>query len=184
MTENNHQSIDETDITEEEKETEAIEQENADVEEQPTEIEKLEKKNEELEDRVLRLQAEISNMQRRNTKERQDASKYRSQALATSLLDALDNLHRALETEVEGEEAKTLHKGVEMVLEQINRAFEEEKITAIDPLNEPFNPEYHQAVSMVPGEEGQESQSVIQVLQKGYILNDRVIRPAMVIVVE
>ncbi len=189
MTENDKQSKDEIDITEEESAETSYEEnveveEDKKVEEQPNKIEELEQKNEELEDRVLRLQAEIANMQRRNTKERQDASKYRSQALATSLLDALDNLQRALETEVESDDAKTLHKGVEMVLEQINRAFEEEKITAINPLNEAFDPEYHQAVSMAPGEEGQESQTVIQVLQKGYILNDRVIRPAMVIVAE
>lgn len=138
----------------------------------------------ELEERVLRLQAEIANIQRRNTKERQDAAKYRSQSLATTLLDALDNLYRALDTEVKSDDAIALHKGLEMVLEQFSRAFEEENIKAIDPMGEPFDPNFHQAVSMIPGEEGQESQTIVQVLQKGYVLNDRVIRPAMVIVSE
>ncbi|MBG9988160.1 nucleotide exchange factor GrpE [Aerococcaceae bacterium DSM 111176] len=183
MAENEQNNVEEADITNEE-----IIEENVELEEEisseATELETLTKEKDELEDRVLRLTAEIQNIQRRNTKERQDASKYRSQSLATSLLDPLDNLQRALDTEVASEDAKSLHAGVEMVLNQINRAFEEEKITAIYPLNEPFDPEFHQAVSMIPGEEGQESQSVVQVLQKGYVLNDRVIRPAMVIVAE
>lgn len=144
----------------------------------------LQAENEQQADQILRLQAEIANIQRTNARNQQNITKYRSQQLATSLLDVIDNLERALETEVTTEDATALKKGVEMVLNQFKAAFESEKITAIDPLNEPFDPNFHQAVSMMPAGDGQESNTVIQVLQKGYVLEDRVIRPAMVIVAE
>lgn len=138
--------------------------------------------NDALEDRVLRLQAEISNMQRTNTRERQNAAKYRSQSLATNLLEVVDNFERALATEVTSDDALALKKGIEMVNGQLIAALEREKVTVIDPLNEAFDPNFHQAVSTMPAEEGQASDIVVNVLQKGYLLDDRVIRPAMVIV--
>lgn len=147
-------------------------------------IAELEAEKNALEDRTLRLQAEIANMQRINTKERQDAAKYRSQKLATEMLDVIDNLERALQTETSSEDALSLKKGVEMVLQQFLSAFERENITVIDPLGEKFDPNLHQAVSVMSAEEGQESDTVINVLQKGYQLNERIIRPAMVIVAE
>lgn len=137
-----------------------------------------------LEERVLRLQAEIANMQRSNQRERQDAAKYRSQSLAKELLDGMDNLERALNTEITSEDGLALKQGVEMVLKQFQQGFANENITLIDPMGEAFDPNFHQAVSIMPGEEGQATHTVIQVLQKGYLLNDRVIRPAMVIVAE
>lgn len=146
------------------------------------ELAELKAAKEVLEDRVLRLQAEISNMQRTNTRERQNAAKYRSQSLATNLLDVVDNFERALLTEVTSEDALALKKGIEMVNSQLLTALEREKVTIIDPINEAFDPNFHQAVSTMPAEEGQASDLVVNVLQKGYLLDDRVIRPAMVIV--
>ncbi|UUX34395.1 nucleotide exchange factor GrpE [Fundicoccus culcitae] len=157
-----------------------------DVEEAPVveedETTKLEKEIEALEEKNLRLQAEIANMQRRNNLDRQDAAKYRSQKLASQLLDVVDNLERALSTESQSEDALAIKKGVEMVYNQLLNAFNSEEIKILDPLNEPFNPTYHQAVSTMPAEEGQESDIVVKVLQKGYSIHDRVLRPAMVIV--
>lgn len=147
-------------------------------------IEQLQEENKQLEDKTLRLQAEISNIQRRNTIDRNNAAKYRSQTLASELLDVLDNLERALSTDVQSEDGKTLKQGIEMVHKQFLTAFEKEKITVINPENEAFDPNLHQAVSMMPAEEEVESNMVINVLQKGYKLDDRVIRPAMVIVAE
>lgn len=138
----------------------------------------------EAEERNLRLQAEIANMRRINTRERQDAAKYRSQKLATQLLDVVDNLERALAADVTSEEATALKKGVEMVYNQFLTAFEKEKITVLNPLNEPFDPNFHQAVSVMPRQEDQEADVVLNVLQKGYLLDDRILRPAMVIVSE
>lgn len=145
-------------------------------------IKNLQRQLEEVEDKNLRLQAEIANMQRSNTRERQDAAKYRSQALAQKLLDVIDNLERALEVEVKSEDGAAVKKGVEMVYSQVVQAFKEEQIEMLNPINQPFDPNFHQAVTTQPAEEGQDSDIVVNVLQKGYLLNDRIIRPAMVIV--
>lgn len=149
-----------------------------------SELDKLKQENEELDDKILRLQAEIANMRRINSRERSEAAKFRSQNLASSLLEVIDNLERALQTETPSEDGQALKKGVEMVHNQFKNAFEKEKIETIDPLNEEFDPNFHQAVSVMPAGEGQESNHVIQVLQKGYRIDNRVIRPAMVIVSE
>jgi len=170
--------------SEEEIVDEAFEQTETDAKKdaKKDELAELKAANAALEDRALRLQAEISNMQRTNARDRQNAAKYRSQSLATNLLEVVDNFERALTSEVTSEDALTLKKGIEMVHSQLLSALEREKVTMIDPLNEPFDPNFHQAVSTMPAEEGQATDIVVNVLQKGYLLDDRVIRPAMVIV--
>lgn len=157
---------------------------NQAIEEAEDQVSQLEAEKEALSDQLLRLQAEIQNMRRINQRERQDAAKYRSQSLASYLLDVADNLERALATPAESEDAKAIHKGIEMVYKQFQQAFEKEGISVIDPLNQAFDPNFHQAVSMMPAGEGQEADTVINVLQKGYMLQDRVLRPAMVIVAQ
>lgn len=155
------------------------------TEETTTELtneEKLQQEVEKLNDQVYRLSAEISNIQKRNAKERQDAAKYRSQSLAQNLLNVIDNLERAIASPSESEEAQNLKKGVEMVYEGFLYALKEEGIEEIEALNQPFDPTLHHAVQTVPVEEGQEADRVVQVYQKGYKLKDRVLRPAMVIV--
>ncbi|WP_314389198.1 nucleotide exchange factor GrpE [uncultured Abiotrophia sp.] len=154
------------------------------IEEAEDQVSQLEAEKEALSDQLLRLQAEIQNMRRINQRERQDAAKYRSQSLASYLLDVADNLERALATPAESEDAKAIHKGIEMVYKQFQQAFEKEGISVIDPLNQAFDPNFHQAVSMMPAGEDQEADTVINVLQKGYMLQDRVLRPAMVIVAQ
>ena len=155
------------------------------TEETTTELsneEKLQQEVERLNDQVYRLSAEISNIQKRNAKERQDAAKYRSQSLAQNLLNVIDNLERAIASPSESEDAQNLKKGIEMVYESFLYALKEEGIEEIDALDQPFDPTLHHAVQSVPVEEGQEADKVVQVFQKGYKLKDRVLRPAMVIV--
>ena len=157
------------------------------TEETTTELsneEKLQQEVEKLSNQVYRLSAEISNIQKRNAKERQDAAKYRSQSLAQNLLNVIDNLERAIASPSESEEAQNLKKGVEMVYEGFLYALKEEGIEEIDALDQPFDPTLHHAVQTVPVEEGQEADKVVQVFQKGYKLKDRVLRPAMVIVAQ
>ena len=168
-------------IVEEVVESEEV-QETEELQETVSHEQQLEQENQELNDKVFRLSAEIANIQKRNAKERQDAAKYRSQALAQNLLSALDNLERALAVEVTEEQALNLKKGIEMVQESILYALKEEGVEEITALGEPFDPNKHHAVQTVPAEEGQDSDIVVQVFQKGYVLKDRVIRPAMVIV--
>ncbi|WP_373797449.1 nucleotide exchange factor GrpE [Jeotgalibaca porci] len=151
---------------------------------EPTEVEQLEKQLDELQDRYLRVQAELANIQKRNLKERQDAAKYRSQNLATELLPVIDNIERALEIEVEDEKAVNFKKGVEMVYNLMIEALKNEKIEAINPINEVFDPNFHMSIQVQDAEEGQEPDTVINVLQKGYKLENRILHPAMVIVAQ
>ena len=136
------------------------------TEETTTELsneEKLQQEVERLNDQVYRLSAEISNIQKRNAKERQDAAKYRSQSLAQNLLNVIDNLERAIASPSESEDAQNLKKGIEMVYESFLYALKEEGIEELDALTHPFDPTLHHAVQTVPVEEGQEADHVVQV---------------------
>lgn len=135
------------------------------------------------EDDYLRLQAELANVQKRNRKERETEAKYRSQSLAKELIVVIDNLERALAIETTPEN-ENLKKGIEMAYESFKTALQSEGIQVMDPLNEPFDPNFHQAVQTVPAEEGQEEGTVVTVHQKGYILHERVLRAAMVAVAQ
>ena len=182
---NEAEEVTTSDVESEEVEAEAVAETEA-VEQDPEfdELETLKEQTEQLEDQVLRLQAEIANMRRTHTRDRQEAAKYRSANLASKLVDALDNLERALESEIESEDGLALKKGVEMVYQQLIQGFNEENIEVVNPLNEPFDPNFEQAVSVMPAEEGVEDNTVVHVVQKGYKIDNRVIRPAMVIVAQ
>lgn len=142
-------------------------------------IKQLEQEKEELKTRLLRVQADYDNFRRRTKEERVAASKYRSQSLAEKLLPALDNFDRALQLKPEGEEAKSLWQGMEIVHRMLKEGFEQENIKEIEAEGKLFDPEFHQAVMQVEDEE-YEPNTVVDVMQKGYMLGDRVIRPAMV----
>ena len=146
--------------------------------------ETLKKELDEMEDKFLRAQAEIANMRNRHNIEREDAAKYRVQDLAKGLLTSLDNLDRALEAETTDEQSESMKKGVEMVREGMLHALKESGVEEIASLGEVFDPNKHQAIQTVPVQEGQQADEIVQVLQKGYILHERVLRPAMVIVAQ
>ncbi|WP_195852708.1 nucleotide exchange factor GrpE [Aerococcus sanguinicola] len=160
-------------------------EENIEKEEsQADPVAELEDKIAQKDDQILRLSAEIKNIQRRNANERQDAAKYRSQSLAQAILPSLDNLERALAIEADDEASNNLKKGVEMVHQSLLEALKAEGDEVIDPVGEAFDPNFHQSVSSVPAEEGQEAEEIVEVYQKGYVLKDRVLRPAMVIIAQ
>lgn len=181
--ENNKNSSENIDKNEEAFE-EQTNQEETMNENSSSEVEELKAELEATGDRYLRLQAELANIKKRNTKEKQDAAKYRSQSLATELLPVIDSLEKALEIEVDDEKAINLKKGVEIVYNIMNDALGNEGIKVINPINEPFDPNFHMSIQVQPVEEGQEPDTVVAVMQKGYILNDRILRPAMVIVAQ
>ena len=147
-------------------------------------ITELEQQLEEKEDQNLRLQAEIQNMRRRNQKEREIATRYRSQDLAKEILPVIDNLERALETEATDEAGRNLKEGIEMVLGSFYKALENTGVEEVEAEGQPFDPNFHEAYAQVPAEEGQESGMVAQVFEKGYKLYDRVLRAAKVTVTE
>ena len=157
--------------------------EDAQVEE-VSEVDELKIKLDEMEDKFLRVSAELANIVQRNRNERELIQKYRSQDLAKKLLPVIDNLERAIATEVTDEQSISLKKGVEMVLESLNVALKEEGIEEIPAKGERFDPNIHQAVQIVPVSEGVEADTIVEVLQKGYKLQDRVLRASMVIVAQ
>jgi molecular chaperone GrpE len=142
-------------------------------------IQELESKLEEASQKNLRLQADYDNFRRRTREEQAASLKYKSQSLLEQLLPALDNFERALKTEATNEQAKTLIQGMEMVYRQLADALKQEGLTEVPTVGEKFDPNMHQAVMQVEDSEF-ESNTVIEELQKGYMLKDRVIRPAMV----
>lgn len=144
----------------------------------------LKAKNEELEDKFLRSQAEIQNMNNRHKKEVSGILKYDGQKLATEILPVLDNLERALTVEVDDDAGKQLKKGIEMVQQHMVKALKDNKVTVIDGVGDKFDPTDSQAVQTVPADDDHPKDTIVQVLQKGYKLEDRVLRPAMVVVAQ
>jgi molecular chaperone GrpE len=134
-------------------------------------------------DDLLRVQAEMQNLRRRAEQDVEKAHKYGQERFSTELLVVMDNLERALEAAAddEGEIVKAIHEGVDLTLKSFVDCFKRFDIVAIDPLGEPFDPQLHQAMSIQENPEV-EPNTVIAVMQKGYTLHGRVVRPAMVLV--
>jgi molecular chaperone GrpE len=169
--------------TEENAPKDADSNETVEAEAAPSELEKVEAERDELSDKYIRAQAEIVNMRRRNEKEQASLIKYDGQKLAQAVLPALDNLERALAVET-GENSEQLQKGVEMVQTGLLKALEDNHVSEIEADGQAFDPNLHQAVQTIPADDDHPADTVVQVLQKGYILKDRVLRPAMVIVAQ
>ena len=144
----------------------------------------LQTKYDEMEDKYLRAEAEMQNMTKRFKNEQAQLLKYEGQKLATEILPVMDNLNRALQIEVEDEASSQLKHGIEMVAKDMEKALKDNEITKIEALNQPFDPTKHQAVKSVPVEKGQKAETVVEVYQDGYMLKDRVLRPAMVVVAQ
>jgi molecular chaperone GrpE len=139
----------------------------------------LKKELEDSQNRYLRLQADFDNFRKRTRKEKEDWMKYASLPVIEALLPAIDNLERAIAASSELNNVESFIKGVDMVYRQINQVLEQEGLQAIEAIGQAFDPHLHQAV-MQEESEDHESGIVLQELQKGYMLKDRVVRPAMV----
>ncbi|KHF41913.1 protein GrpE [Halalkalibacter okhensis] len=133
----------------------------------------------ELNNRLLRVQADYDNFRRRSREEKEAAAKYRSQNVIEALLPVIDNFERALLVKPEAEEAKSLLQGMEMVYRQFQDTLKSEGVEVIETVGHSFDPHLHQAVMQVE-EDGFESNQIVEELQKGYKLKDRVLRPSMV----
>ena len=133
-------------------------------------------------ERMLRMQAESDNMRRRAELDVQDAHKYALKKFASDLLPVLDSLERAIDSHTNDEAgAGTLLDGVRLTLKMFQTTCEKFGIKQINPIDEIFNPEFHEVVSAQPNPSVKPG-TVLNVLQKGYLLNERLIRPALVIV--
>lgn len=151
----------------------------------PTEEELVQKLEEDLlaaRDAVMRAQADAQNARRRAEQDVEKARKFALEGFCRELLPVVDNLERALEvTAGHDESVKPIVDGVELTLKSFQDALRKYHIEPIDPQGEPFDPQLHQAMSMVENGEV-EPNTVIAVMQKGYTLNQRLVRPAMVMV--
>ncbi|MFC1097721.1 nucleotide exchange factor GrpE [Pasteurella multocida] len=134
-------------------------------------------------DFLLRSRAEMDNIRRRAEQDVEKAHKFGLEKFSKDILNTIDNLERALATpaNLEDESIKSLFDGVELTLKELLATVSRFGVEAVGVVGETFNPEVHQAISMQPME-GFETNQITVVLQKGYLLNGRVIRPAMVMV--
>ncbi|AXB06127.1 nucleotide exchange factor GrpE [Aeromonas caviae] len=133
-------------------------------------------------ERAIRAVAEMENLRRRAAQDVEKAHKFALEKFAAELLPVLDNLERAIElADKENDTLKPMIEGVELTLKSMQSGVAKFGLVALDPTNQPFDPNAHQAMSMVPSADVAPN-TVIAVMQKGYELNGRVIRPAMVMV--
>lgn len=176
-------AVDDEAVTEQiEAETDVLQEDEAPVESsEASQIADLEAKVAELEDKLLRSQAEIQNIQQRHAREVQNVRKYDGQKLAGAILPAVDNLERALQVEADDTVTKQIKTGVEMTLKTLVQALADNGISATGEVGEAFDPTKHQAIQSVESEDVA-SDEIAAVLQKGYMIQDRVLRPAMVAV--
>ncbi|KGH32219.1 MULTISPECIES: nucleotide exchange factor GrpE [Comamonas] len=145
------------------------------------ELEELKAKSADLADQYLRAKADAENMRRRAEEEVAKARKFGIESFAESLLPVIDSLDAALT--IQNATPEQLREGSDATLRQLNAALERNKVLAINPAaGEKFDPHHHQAISMVPAD--QPANTVVAVLQKGYVIADRILRPALVTVAQ
>lgn len=135
-------------------------------------------------DNFLRAKAETENVRKRSADEVSKARKFAIEQFASELLAVRDSLELASQVDLEEDSAqavKQMHEGVALTLKQLDSAFKKSGVTEVDPAGEKFDPERHQAMSMVETDDVAPNH-VVSVMQKGYMLNERLLRPAMVVV--
>jgi molecular chaperone GrpE len=137
---------------------------------------------EEYRDRMLRMAAELDNYKKRAAREQDELRKYATEGLIRQLLEVVDNLERAIASASAGNENdRSVVNGVAMTLTEIMKILEKHHVSPITALGEPFDPAFHQAMSQEERED-QPPNTVVQEYQKGYLIHDRLLRPAMVVV--
>ena len=170
----------EVDVEEQNQAEDPLEEAIARVQELESQLAETAKKEQDL---LLRTRAEIDNIRRRTEQDIEKAHKFALEKFAKDILNTIDNLERALATpaNTEDESVKALFDGVELTLKELLATVARFGVEPVGVVGEVFNPDLHQAISMQPME-GFETNQITTVLQKGYLLNGRVIRPAMVMV--
>jgi len=142
-------------------------------------IAELEAGNAELRDTVLREKAEIENQRRRLHRDVEQARRFANEKLLNELLPVYDGLEMGLQAE--GGDVASVREGIALTLKSLLKIAENNGLVQVDPVGQPLDPEKHHAVSMVEAP-GAAPNTVVNVLQKGYVLNDRLLRPALVAV--
>ena len=143
----------------------------------------LQKKHDEVYDSLLRATAEIENIKKRSQKEIENIYKFSNESIIQELIPIYESLDLSLKLDGEAVTLDKIKEGNKILLSMLEKLFEGNNIKIINPLNEQFNPDYHQAISTKP-DQNLENNLITEVIQKGYILNERVIKPALVIVIK
>ena len=152
------------------------------LKEMETKIKSLEEEAKETYDRFLRVSAEFENYKKRSAREMSEFKKFANESLIKELLLVVDNMERAISSSKdEGNSNNGLIEGIDMTLKELLKIFEEFGVKQVESLGKPFDPNFHQAVMQEKTDE-HPNNTVINELQKGYIINERLLRPAMVAV--
>lgn len=147
------------------------------------ELQKSEEKAQENWDKLLRSMAELENTKRRAEKDVRDAHRYALDRFIDALIPILDSLEQALLNCTEASDSQAMRNGIELTLKMFISSLEKFGVRILNPLHEPFNPNLHEAMMMQESQDAPHN-AVLSVIQKGYTLHDRLIRPARVIVVK
>ena len=151
----------------------------AEVDQLSQQLAKAESAVAEMRDTLLRERAEIENQRRRLQRDLEQARRFANEKLLGELLPVCDGLERGLA--IEGGDVASLREGMDLTLKALVKVAEGNGLKAVEPTGQAFNPEQHQAMSMIDNS-GQASGTVVSTLQKGYVLNDRLLRPALVVI--
>jgi molecular chaperone GrpE len=143
------------------------------------EVSRLQQQLQDSQERNLRAQADFDNFRRRSRQEKEEFAKYASAKLIEQLLPVVDNFERAIASSRGTKDFDSFFKGVEMISRQLEQVLEQEGLKAMETVGQPFNPEFHQAIMQVESADHEEG-TVVEELVKGYVLKDKVLRPAMV----
>jgi len=172
---------DANDVVDLEGELEPAEQAETDIESLKNQLEKEKELSQANKDLALRAQAEMDNLRKRTGRDVENAHKYALEKFVNELLPIMDSLELGISAAESAENVADLREGMDLTIKMFNTAMDKFNVKAVDPQGEKFNPEQHEAVSMQEIE-GAESGTVVTVMQKGYELNGRLVRPAMVVV--
>lgn len=132
-------------------------------------------------DAMLRMQAEMDNLRKRLAREAEKSRKFALERIMKDLLHVRDSMERGLELANGSATVESMREGQDLTLKMLAKVLQDHDLEVIDPAGQPFDPEWHEAMTVMPSEELDEN-TVVEVLQKGYRLHDRLIRPAMVVV--
>lgn len=183
--ENRNEPVDEELNAEERAGEPVAEQQEGETSAPEEDVDSMEARVQELQDQVLRTQAEMQNVRRRAEIDVEKAHKFALEKFVKELLPVADSLEKAVEStenqQSTDELVVSIREGVEMTLDLFMKSLGKFNVRQLNPVGEPFDPQLHEAMSMVPAPDA-EPNSVVAVVQKGYTLNERLVRPAMVVV--
>ncbi len=159
----------------------AQENEQSEIEKLREALQAAESKAQENYELALRAKADAENQVRRAEREAANAKRYALERFVSDLVPVLDSMEQGLAIDVQDEAARAMRDGLELTMKLLLEAMEKHGVERVDPQGKPFNPDHHEAMSMVESDEV-DPHHVLQVFQKGYLLNGRVVRPARVVV--